>query len=303
MKIAFAAGLALIFAALAVANTKADIRSPVIVELFTSEGCSSCPPADRLLEQLEKSQLVGGAQIIALSEHVDYWNYIGWSDPFSSTLFSARQRAYAPVFRNDRVYTPQMVVDGQAEFVGSDTAKAQAAIARAAKLPKADVRIESARDAQTIKVKTSVARLPAVSKGDTVEVLLAITESDLASKVARGENAGRRLTHTAVVRELRSLGSISSAGETFQTETTISLGQDWQVAHLRTVVFVQERKHKRILGAAVVNLADQFAQRTLSCDHCPLVSKVSSDTLPPPRAIRMSANATQMICVDHQASG
>lgn len=232
-------------------------RAPVIVELFTSEGCSSCPPADKVLAELERSQPVAGAEIIPLSEHVDYWNYIGWSDPFSSELFSARQQAYAPVFRNDSAYTPQMIVDGQAEFVGSNLAKAQTAIARAAKLPKAEVKIEFAREAQTIKLKTSVEKLPAVSEKDVAEVLLAITESNLTSQVVRGENAGRKLPHTAVVRELRSLGSVSNSGKTFQTETTISLGKDWKPGNLRTVVFVQERRHKRILGAAAATLAER----------------------------------------------
>lgn len=232
-------------------------RAPVIVELFTSEGCSSCPPADKILEHLEKSQPVEGAEIIALSEHVDYWNYIGWSDPFSSELFSARQQAYAPVFRNDGVYTPQMVVDGQAEFVGSNLTKAQTAIARAAKLPKADVTLEWMADAKSIKLKASVEKLPAISDGDTAEVLLAITESNLASQVVRGENAGRRLPHTAVVRELRSLGNISDSGKPFRAETTFAPGKDWKLGNLRTVIFVQERRHKRILGATVVNLAER----------------------------------------------
>lgn len=232
-------------------------RAPVIVELFTSEGCSSCPPADKVLAELERSQPVAGAEIIALSEHVDYWNYIGWSDPFSSELFSARQQAYAPVFRNDSAYTPQMIVDGQAEFVGSNLAKAQTAIARAAKLSKAEVKIEFAREAQTIKLKTSVEKLPAVSENDVVEVLLAITESNLTSQVVRGENAGRRLPHTAVVRELRSLGSIGDSGKAFRTATAITPSKDWKLDNLRTVIFVQERRHKRILGAAAATLAER----------------------------------------------
>ena len=231
-------------------------RAPVIVELFTSEGCSSCPPADKVLAELERSQPVAGAEIIPLSEHVDYWNYIGWSDPFSSELFSARQQAYAPVFRNDSAYTPQMIVDGQAEFVGSNLAKAQTAIARAAKLPKAEVKLEVAREAQTIKLKTSVEKLPAVSENDVAEVLLAITESNLTSQVVRGENAGRRLPHTAVVRELRLLGRIVAPDKGFEAVTLAALKSDWKIGDLRAVVFVQERKQKRILGAATRKLSE-----------------------------------------------
>jgi hypothetical protein len=235
-------------------------RTAVIVELFTSEGCSSCPPADVVLAQLEKAQPVAGTEVIVLSEHVDYWNYIGWSDPFSSAAFSARQQAYAPIFGNDGVYTPQMVVDGQAEFIGSNSSKAQMAIARAAKLPKGDVKIAfaqnaSASDGQAVKLKVSVEKLPAATSGDVAEVLLAITESNLSSQVARGENSGRKLGHTAVVRELRSLGQVADASKPFEAETMTMLNKEWRRGELRAVVFVQERAHKRILGAAALSLA------------------------------------------------
>jgi len=234
-------------------------RSPVIVELFTSEGCSSCPPADKVLEQLEKTQPVDGAEIIAMSEHVDYWNYIGWSDPFSSAAFSARQQAYAPVFGNDGVYTPQMVVDGQAEFIGSNSGKAQAAITRAAKLPKGEVKIAIVQnaaggDVPAVKLKISAEKLPVVTSGDVAEVLLAITESNLSSQVVRGENSGRKLGHTAVVRELRSLGQIAATGKQFEAETTAILNKEWKLGELRLVAFVQERANKRVLGAAALPL-------------------------------------------------
>ncbi len=286
MKIAIAAGLFLLIALLAgaklfrssihwssassVANAEAEIlevevpsvegkRLPVIVELFTSEGCSSCPPADKVLAELENTQPIAGVEIIALSEHVDYWNYIGWSDPFSSEAFSARQGAYASVFNNDGVYTPQMVVDGQAEFIGSNSEKARTAIARLAKIPKAEVAIDSAQaeTPSTVKLKVSVAKLPKLSTGDIAEVLVAITETNLSSQVVRGENTGRKLNHTAVVRELRSLGSVHSSTKPFETETTVMLGKDWKRGNLKAVAFVQERRQKRILGATLVNLAER----------------------------------------------
>ena len=160
-------------------------HSPVIVELFTSEGCSSCPPADAVLAQLQQTQPVAGAEVIALSEHVDYWNYIGWTDPFSSSAFSARQETYARTFgQQDNVYTPQMIVDGQTEFNGSAMNKAREAIAKAARSPKADVRIvipetKTQKDNQKVRLNVSVKNVPPVDRGDVAEVILAITEDNL----------------------------------------------------------------------------------------------------------------------------
>ncbi|MGH9766606.1 MAG: DUF1223 domain-containing protein [Blastocatellia bacterium] len=235
-------------------------RSPVIVELFTSEGCSSCPPADAVLTQLQKTQPVAGAEVIALSEHVDYWNYIGWSDPFSSAAFSARQETYAQAFRHERIYTPQMVVDGQIEFVGSSLSKAREAIAKAARSPKADVKItipktKAEKGNQTIKLGVSVKNVPPINKGDVAEVILAITEDDLSSNVSRGENSGRKLAHAAVVREMRALGGVNPATRAFESETTTVIANGWKRDDLRVVVFVQERAHRRVLGAAVLSLA------------------------------------------------
>jgi hypothetical protein len=236
-------------------------RSPVIVELFTSEGCSSCPPADAALAQLQQTQPVGGAEVIALSEHVDYWNYIGWTDPFSSSAFSARQETYARAFgQQDNVYTPQMIVDGQTEFNGSAMNKAREAIAKAAGSPKADVQIvipetKTQKDNQKVRLNVSVKNVPPVDRGDVAEVILAVTEDNLSSNVSRGENSGRKLAHTAVVREMRSLGRVDQAAKAFDSETTIAIAKGWKRDDLRVVIFVQERAHRRVLGAAVLNLA------------------------------------------------
>jgi hypothetical protein len=237
------------------------VRSPVIVELFTSEGCSSCPPADAVLERLQQTQPVAGAEVIALSEHVDYWNYIGWSDPFSSAAFSARQETYARALgQQDRVYTPQMIVDGQTEFNGSVMNKALEAIAKAARSPKADVRIvipetKTQKDNQEIRFNVSVKNVPPVDRGDVAEVILALTEDKLSSNVTRGENSGRKLAHTAVVREMRALGRVDPATKTFDSEKTMAIADSWKRDDLRVVVFVQERAQRRVLGAAVLNLA------------------------------------------------
>src|SRR6266567_4617287 len=160
-------------------------RQPVLVELFTSEGCSSCPPADALLERLDRTQPVAGAQIIALSEHVDYWNHIGWADPYSSPAFSARQEKYARQFHTQGPYTPQMVVDGKTEFVGSDARSAESAIREALRQQKAAVRIGGTDGSAAVEVD----RLPA-GKAHKAGVYVAYAADAGTQDVVRGENKG-----------------------------------------------------------------------------------------------------------------
>lgn len=224
-------------------------RTPVIVELFTSEGCSSCPPADAVLTGLIKKQPVPGAEVIALGEHVDYWNHGGWADPFSSAKYSARQSGYSRSFGKDNVYTPQMIVDGRTEFVGSDDDRARQEIAQAAHAPKADVQVAKSGPNR---LSVLVDHLPASAKSDAAEVILAVTEDGLASSVGGGENSGRHLIHSAVVRQLRVLGTTS--GGVFTATPTVTPGQGWRHDHLHAVVFVQERGSRRIVGAVQVDL-------------------------------------------------
>lgn len=223
-------------------------RTPVIVELFTSEGCSSCPPADALLSRFTKTQPVAGAEVIALGEHVDYWDHGGWADRFSSPRFSARQSDYSRAFRKDTVYTPQMIVDGQTQFVGSDEDAARAAITRAARQPKAQVSVTQTGETLAVRVD----HLPASAKNDAAEVVLAITEGGLSSSVGSGENAGRRLGHSAVVRQLTPLGMVS--GGVFSASPSLKPAPGRRRENLSAVVFVQERGTRQIVGAAEIGL-------------------------------------------------
>jgi hypothetical protein len=230
-------------------------RKPVVVELFTSEGCSSCPPADALLQQLEQQQPVAGAEIIALEEHVDYWNHDGWIDPFSSPEWTARQQVYAALIKKDS-YTPELVVNGRSQFVGNDAREAELEIEKAAGALKTEVTISSgaaeAKGAQRFSV--SVGKLAGNTGGDAAEVWLAVTEDGLHSAVSLGENAGHELHHVATLRSLHKIGvaDASGAAVSFKGDPVVKLNSHWDLKNLHVTVFVQEKKSREILGAASI---------------------------------------------------
>jgi hypothetical protein len=232
-------------------------RTPVVVELFTSEGCSSCPPADALLARLAEEPLDGNVQLIALEEHVDYWDDLGWADPFSSRDWTSRQNVYSGALGNGNPYTPQMVVDGAVEFVGSHRQKARQAILEAAGKTKIPVTLEqrNANKAGIGSFSVKVGKLEGTAKRDTAEVWLAVTETGLHSAVTRGENAGEDLRHAAVVRSMRKIGEAKGDGETsFAGDANVPLQKEWKRENLRAVAFVQEKKSRRILGAAEIRI-------------------------------------------------
>jgi len=222
---------------------------PVLVELYTSEGCSSCPPADAFLQTLDR-QPVPGAEMIVLSEHVDYWNHIGWRDPFSSSFYSDRQNAYGRRFGLESVYTPQMVVDGAEEFVGSDHAAAEKAFAKEINTPKIAVRLSAiAIDAtNALRVHVEVGPLPSSPGKSDPEIYVVVALNRAESHVARGENEGRTLTHAAVAESMTKVGVVQSMqGFSRDVELKVKAGLD--PANLRLVAFVQEARQGRILGA------------------------------------------------------
>ena len=221
-------------------------KVPVLVELFTSEGCSSCPPADRVLAQLEAEQPNPNAEIITLALHVDYWDSIGWKDEFSSALYSQRQNVYGQKLKLDQVYTPQMVVDGQTQFVGSNLSEANKAISENAKNLKAKVDLTDTDN--NLKVKISD-----VPKHENASVFLAIAEDNLSTNVKGGENSGRKLDHTSVVRELKSIGMITPEQNGFDNSVAIQLQPNWKKENLKFVVFVQENVSRKILGVNRIN--------------------------------------------------
>lgn len=221
------------------ANTENQPKQPVLVELFTSEGCATCPPADKILAYLERQQPATQADIITLALHVDYWDYIGWKDEFASPLFSQRQEVYGQKFKLESIYTPQMVVDGETEFVGNEPGKAVSTVIKAAQNQKANVEISRANE----KLKINITDFPA--HGEST-VFLVFAEDNLSNRVKRGENAGQKLEHVSVAREMKSIGSIDAKTNDFAFETDLMLQPKWETKNLKIIVFVQENASRKI---------------------------------------------------------
>lgn len=231
------------------ADGSAAGRIPVLAELFTSEGCSSCPPADRILEILATEQPVDGVYIVGLSEHVTYWDHQGWRDPFGSRLFTYRQNQYGARFNLESVFTPQLVIDGSAQLVGSDTSELKRVLTEAARAPKLVLNISASLSDKGLEVSASGPGIEATG----AELLWAVTEDNLVVEVKRGENAKRTLRHTGVVRTLVTR-KIDAAKAAANTATTIELQPEWKRENLRLVAFVQNPKTKRVTSVAWTRL-------------------------------------------------
>lgn len=224
--------------------------APVVIELFTSQGCSSCPPADRLLKRL-----AGDPRVIPLSFHVDYWNYIGWTDPFSSKRWSERQQAYARAFRSNRIYTPQLVVSGRTGLNGSDEAGARKRIAEAlAAEPagKVTVALEPSQDRLKVKVGAKLSR----AVEGPLDLWVAVYETGLTTKVGAGENASATLHNDYVVRRLeKALSLPGSAGAAETGEVVLGLDKRWKRESLGVAAFLQDPKTMVIHGAGAKPLS------------------------------------------------
>ena len=218
----------LALAVLGPALAAAEPRPPVLVELFTSEGCSSCPPADAALAALARDPAFRSAEVIPLELHVDYWNHLGWTDPFSAPEFTARQEAYARLLGGDGLYTPQMVIDGWVGGVASRAALRRG-VEKAATRGKArlEVMVASARPGLEV-----VVRPPAGLSG---RLVVALSEDRLSSKVERGENRGLTLAHAPVARLVVDEGPLAA-----EHHLRLGLSSSWRREQLRVVAFVQE---------------------------------------------------------------
>ncbi|HKS83243.1 MAG TPA: DUF1223 domain-containing protein [Candidatus Acidoferrales bacterium] len=234
-------------------------RTPVLVELFTSEGCSSCPPADTILQKLVERQPISNADVIAIEEHVDYWNHDGWIDPFSSVEWTDRQMIYSPLTNDTGPYTPEMVVDGKTSFAAADPPKVVSSIEAAAATHKVEVSIsaEGVAEKNSREFNVTVGKLISPPAGDSAEVWLAVTEDGLRSSVSAGENAGHALTHVATLRTMHKIGvtGANAAQNSFSSRTRVKFDSHWNAANLHVIVFVQEKKSHAILGVASAKLA------------------------------------------------
>lgn len=241
--IAWAAGL-LTLSARAQGTAATGHGKTVLVELFTSEGCSSCPPADALLARLDAAQFVPGVQAVVLSEHVTYWDHLGWRDPYSLAEMTRRQMRYVQEFGDNTAYTPQMVIDGATELQGGDEGSLKRAVAKAAHKEKQEIAIENARWVGS-KVQFSV-RGGQAAPGAT---LMAALAEDAQSSVSRGENAGHVLHHVAVVRTIANAGPAALDGHllvmTVPPEANMPVN-----GSLRLVVYLADTKNDHVLGVA-----------------------------------------------------
>lgn len=227
--------------------------TPILVELFTSEGCSSCPPADALLQKLDAFQPVPGAQLIVLSEHVDYWDQEGWKDQYSSHELTNRQKSYVSELGLATAYTPQLIVDGNVELHANDPQQVQSAFEKAlkdAKIPISldSVNFEGPQEAAAVRGHLQV---DAGSENHNADIYIAVALNHAESQVLRGENQGQTLTHVAVVQEMVKVGKVQKKGN-FSQDFEVKLKPGTKTGEVRIVAFVQERGSGKVVAAASV---------------------------------------------------
>lgn len=222
--------------------------NPILVELFTSEGCSDCPPADAFLKALDSAQPISGAQLIVLEEHVDYWDDQGWRDPFSSHALTLRQSEYVDrLHAKNGPYTPQMVVDGSEAFVGSNRPEAGRAFAKEVQASKINVQISALH----VEEGKAVAHIEIGAVPSKAEVFVALALDHAQSQVLRGENGGRQLEHVAVVERLTSVGKMKK-DEPFSKDVSVKI--DHPEKDYRLIAFVQQPDAGKVMGAAVAHV-------------------------------------------------
>jgi len=237
---------------------KPQDRGPVLVELFTSEGCPHCPEADAMLEKMYTEQSVDGAQIIALEEHVDYWNRPAWVDHFSSPAYTARQQGYADAMDLDSLYTPEMVVDGLVEFVGNNAGRARSTIFALGRAPLPAISIRPAPATGKKAPSAALVQIEAagVTRQSAADVFLVVAEDKLISRVGGGSNSGESWPHSSVARLFQSAGKLPAGhGDLSMTVELAPPQSGWRVENLRLIAFVQEEETQRVVALGTAPLS------------------------------------------------
>jgi hypothetical protein len=230
-------------------STPDRARVPVLVELFTSEGCSDCPPADRLLEELSTQQPIPGVEAIVISEHVTYWNHLGWRDPYSLEDVDFRQKEYGTRFNLDSIYTPQAVIDGDAQLVGNNAPGVEKAIEHAASTPKKPLAIADAH------WDNNAVSFTVHGPDDSSVRLVAVLVADAnGQKITHGENAGRTLHHVAVARTIKDFGANATDGRALRLSGG-SLAHDQASTTARLIVFLFDKKSGHVTAIAEQTLS------------------------------------------------
>jgi hypothetical protein len=225
--------------------------TPILIELFTSEGCSSCPPADAWLQKLDVSQPIPGAQAIVLSEHVDYWNHDGWKDPYSSSFFTDRQSAYVRTLGGNSPYTPQIIVNGATELQLSDPVQLKKILVQAAKTAQLHVNIGALSiEGDSPPVLRAHIDADGTSSKHSADVFAVVALDHAESQVLHGENGGRRLTHASVALDLIRIGKLEK-GKAFSQDFQTKIKPGVDPKNLRLIVFLQESGPGAVLGAAL----------------------------------------------------
>ena len=231
-----------------------DPGGPVVLELFTAQGCSSCPPADRVLSRLGLG-VTTRARVVPLAFHVDYWNPVGWTDPFGAAEWSERQGRYSRAFGVDGMYTPQLVVNGSAELNGARELEALARIAEELKRPRAASVSLTAREERggrpALAVDVAAEVHERIEDADKLQLFVAVFENGLITPVARGENHGRTLENDFVVRRLEKAVSLEpKPGARAHKSLTLKLDAEWKLENTGVAAFLQDPRSMRIHAAA-----------------------------------------------------
>eukprot|EP00250_Pteridium_aquilinum_P028046 c36506_g1_i1 orf=245-1111(+) len=235
-------------------------QSPLLVEHFTSQGCKSCPSADLLLSKLAHGG--GGSTgaedeatppIIVLAYHVDYWDYLGWKDPFANTRWSGRQRAYGEALQQDSIYTPEVVVQGRAHCIGANEDAVSTLIKDAPRFPSLDLRVSFSRPSPSdLEVSLSVS--PKLKVEGNLDAMVAIYENGQVTDCAKGENRGQVLTNDFIVRSLETACTLQNGKKTAKGQVHIKLWDTYSKANCGMAVFLQNPSSMEVYGAQLVDL-------------------------------------------------